>query len=242
MPWKEPSYGDGSSRQLAPSSSERNRRPASAPRYMRPGGPRAIAFRWNSKPRSTSASISSAAASTFVGAGERRRLERHLAPDRAAVAWSRRRRRRRRPRRRAIASANATSSSGCGLAGSKCTSSQESPPSCVRRIVSTWPTAQPCLSSAKYTAVRLALAGNRRLGPGAAGDRPNAGCGRARRPRTMRGPAQARSSSSERDGERRDDRGPRGRVLRRRVLGERRRRHREGERREREPQACPGAG
>src|SRR5688572_24566686 len=96
-----------------------------------------------------------------------------------------------------VASANATSSSGWGLAGSKCTSSQESPPSCVRSIVSTCPTAQPCFASAKYTAVRFALAGTGdcvQVRPASAECRmwprsPTA---------TTRGPAQAASSISER--------------------------------------------
>jgi hypothetical protein len=47
-----------------------NRRPASAPMYMRPAGPWAIAFRWNSKPRSTSASMSSSEGSTFAAPGK----------------------------------------------------------------------------------------------------------------------------------------------------------------------------
>src|SRR5688572_200352 len=96
-----------------------------------------------------------------------------------------------------IVSAKATSRSGCGLAGSKCTSSQESPPSCVRRMVSTWPTAQPCRLSAKYAAVRFALAGTgawTQVRPASAEWRM---CPRSPTA-TIRGPAHATSRSSER--------------------------------------------
>src|SRR5688572_2082023 len=96
-----------------------------------------------------------------------------------------------------IVSAKATSRSGCGLAGSKCTSSQESPPSCVRRMVSTWPTAQPCRSSAKYTAVRFALAGTGACAQVRPASTEWRICPRSPTA-TMREPAQAASRSSER--------------------------------------------
>ncbi len=69
--------------------------------------------------------------------------------------WSPGRRRRRRSRSRCSASRNRTSSSGRSASGAEWTDSQVAPPSRVRRIVSSWPTAQPSRSSCSQTAVSM---------------------------------------------------------------------------------------
>ena len=173
----------------------------------------------------------------LLRAGERRRLERHLAPHRAAV------------RRHVDDAVRADRDAAHRVRESDVEERLRARRLEVHELpgIAAVLRAQDGLHVADGPAVPLVgeihggqvcARRDRRLGPGAAGvggmeDVPAL----AHRDDARTRPGDVEEQRA--DGERRDDRGTRGRVLRRRVLAERRRRHREGERREREPQAQP---